>query len=49
MICSKCKYEWNYKGKLYWATCTRCRKLVKVDSTVEEVEENAPQVIPISE
>ena len=33
-ICTKCKYEWKYKGKLYWATCPRCRKLVRV---VEEV------------
>ena len=35
--CIKCKYDWNYKGKLYWATCPRCRLLTKIESSVEVV------------
>ena len=41
-ICNKCKYEWKYKGKLYWAACTRCRKLVKINSINEEIKEKSP-------
>jgi len=28
--CSKCGYTWNYKGRLLYATCPKCRKLMRI-------------------
>jgi len=28
--CQKCNYEWNYKGKLGFASCPNCGTKVKV-------------------
>lgn len=32
--CSKCNYEWQYKGKLYYAQCPRCRSLIRSPNTL---------------
>jgi len=28
--CPNCGYEWNYKGKLMYATCPNCKHSVRV-------------------
>lgn len=31
MKCSKCKHEWNYKGKSkYYVTCPHCYRKIKI-------------------
>jgi len=34
--CPRCGYQWQYKGKLGFATCPNCRKLVRVRKTIDE-------------
>jgi len=28
--CSKCGYEWNYKGMSFWACCPKCQNKTKI-------------------
>ncbi len=31
MICPKCEYEWEFKGKSkYYTSCPRCRANIKI-------------------
>lgn len=30
LICPRCKYEWKFKGKMFYATCPRCMYKYKV-------------------
>jgi len=36
--CSKCEYEWVYKGKHYWSSCPRCMAKQKVKEEEEQDE-----------
>jgi len=39
VVCSKCNYSWNYKGKsAFYATCPMCLKKVKISK--KEVDKN---------
>ena len=33
--CPYCGYEWDYKGKMFWASCPRCMRKFKVSQEVE--------------
>ena len=34
--CPRCEYIWNYKGKMFYATCPRCRKLIDIRKQAKE-------------
>lgn len=35
--CYNCGYEWDYNGKSFYALCTRCRKLHKIDRDQDKI------------
>jgi len=39
MKCHKCKYEWEYKGKLAFASCPSCISKVKVKQDDKQNQE----------
>ncbi len=39
--CTKCKNEWNYKGSNWYASCSSCKRPVKVpEEKLKEVDKN---------
>lgn len=41
IVCPKCKYDWNYKGKLNMASCPNCSHKFKLKSNQKKESENA--------
>ena len=39
IVCNKCQYEWDYKGKLMNATCPNCLYKQGVEYMVREDQE----------
>jgi len=50
VICSKCSYRWNYKGKSEWyATCPSCKTIVNLkrdQSVVVDIDFYVWQTLP---
>lgn len=39
IICPKCEYAWNYKGKSkYYTSCPRCRANIKLKQEIVKNE-----------